>query len=202
MEYNQLKELLSQHESKNPETHLTACIAFATFAPIVKTKYSWMSRTYIFFSDNTAFQPSKGCGPIYGKCLVGSAPYFRLDQFMKEEHGGEYGWVVEDCGIAGYQLIECSDCDIFPPKLFYTYSGAIEYTLTQLAEKGELDVEELKKDYSARQELCEDGMYGAGKDFAWLAAQRADWRWKIQPVCIYGPLTMVFPNLENNPCFM
>lgn len=109
MEYKQLKEMLFQHESKNPNSHLTACVTFASFGPNVKTEYPWSSRTYIISSDNKAFRPGMGGYSIFGKCLDGTDPYLRLDRLMKDEHGGKDGWVVEDCGIAGYVLLESYD---------------------------------------------------------------------------------------------
>ena len=48
---------------------------------------------------------------------------------MKEEHGGKDGWVVEDCGIAGYLLIECSDCNISVPKLLHLLQCAGLYAV-------------------------------------------------------------------------
>ena len=39
MDYTQLKQMLSQHEREHPETHLTACITFASFGPNAKKDY-------------------------------------------------------------------------------------------------------------------------------------------------------------------
>ena len=200
MEYKPLKELLFQHECKHPGTHLTACITFASFGPNAKTDYPWKSRTYIISSDNKAFQSDKGGYSIFGKCLDGTDPYLRLDRLMAEEYGGKDGWVVEDCGIAGYLLIECSDCNISAPKLFYAYHDALECMLSQLAEKSELDADLLKKDYAAQKELFVEGCYGAGRDFAWLAGPDVDWHWKLQPVCIYDPLNIMFLDWEDKSC--
>ena len=189
--------MLSQHEQEHPGTHLIACITFASFGSTAKKDYSWSSRTYIISSDNKAFQPGKGGYSIYGRCLDGTDPYLRLDLLMKEEHGGKDGWVVEDCGIAGYLLIECSDCSISAPKLFYTYNDALDCMLSRLSELGELDAGKLKKDFAAAKEVFEEDCYRAGQGSAWLAAPCADWHWKIQPVCIYGPTNIRFPDQEG-----
>ncbi|MCI9169324.1 MAG: hypothetical protein HFF42_00065 [Lawsonibacter sp.] len=199
MEYKQLKELLFQHECKHPNTHLSAYITFASFGPDNKTEYPWKSRTYLVSSDNKAFQPNKGGYSIFGDCLDGTDQGVRLEQYIKEEHGGNDGWVVEDCGIAGYVLIECYDCGISTPKLFYTYSDALECMLSLMAEVGGLDAGQLKKDFAATKDLFEEGRYGAGHDSAWLSDSSLDWHWKIQPVYIYGPLKLVFPNPEDKP---
>ena len=200
MEYKQLKDFLFQHECKHPDTHLTAYITFASFGPDDKTEYSWNSRTYLVSSDNKAFQPNKGGYSIFGSCLDGSDQGVRLERYMSEEHGGKDGWVVEDCGIVGYTLIECCDYGISTPKLFCTHSDAVEYMLSLMAAAGDLDADQLKKDFAAGKGLFEEGFYGAGQDSAWLSDSSLDWHWKIQPVCIYDPLKLVFPNLEDEPC--
>ena len=192
MNYKVLKKLFSDHESSCPDFHLTAYITFSSFGPEDTKEYPWEARTYIVSSDNKAFQADKGGYSIFGSSLDGAACCVRLEHYMAEEHGGKDGWIVEDCWIVSYLLIECSDCNISIPKLFNARNDAVEYMLTQLAEKGELDVEKLKKDYSATQELFEDGMYGAGKDTAWLATQYEDWHWNIQPTYISSPLNVSF----------
>lgn len=202
MDYKQLKGLLLRHECGEPETHLTACITFASFGPGSKEEYPWNSRTYLISSDNKAFQPGKGGYSIFGSCLDGADRCLRLYGLMAAERGGKDGWIVEDCGIVGYLLIECSDFDISAPKLFYSHDETLKYMLSQLAEMGELDAGLLQKDYAAAKELLEEGCYGAGQDHAWLADPDTDWHWKIQPVCIYDPLKMVFPDLKDKSCLM
>lgn len=200
MDYTQLKQMLSRHEREHPETHLTACITFASFGPNAKKDYPWRSRTYVISSDNKAFQPDKGGYSIYGRCLDGTDPFLRLDVLMKEEHGGKDGWIVEDCGIAGYLLIECSDCNISAPKLFYTYHGALDYMLSRLAETGELDAGQLKARFTATKEVYEEEHYRASQDSAWLTDSSEDWHWKLQSVCIYGPMKIVIPETEDTSC--
>ena len=204
MKYKQLKKILCRHERKHPGTHLTACITFWSFGPPSKKYhplYSWEGRTYLISSGNKAFQPGKGNRSIYGSCLDNiSGPKIRLDTFMTDEYGGKGGWVVEDCGIAGYLLIECNDCNIPTTELFYSYDGALDRMLSRLAEVGERDAEQMKKDFAVTKELFEEDCYRVSRDSAWLADPCMDWRWSIQPVCIYDPLKLVFPNLEGRPC--
>lgn len=193
MEYKLLKQLLSQHESEYPKTHLTACITFASFGPMNKKEYPWESRTYLFSSDNKAFQPNKGGYSIFGNCLDGTDQGVRLEQYIQEEHGGKDGWVVEDCGIVGYQLVECDDCNISTPKLFYTRDEALECMLSRLAETGELDAVQLKTRFALTKNVIREDQYGANQNSAWLIGHCVDWHWKIQPVYIYGPMKMMFP---------
>lgn len=201
MDYKQLKQMFSQHESSYPKIHLTACITFASSDPEDGEKYpwnSWNGRTYAVSSDNDAFQPDKGGYSIYGSSLNrSSGPQTRLDPYISDEYDRKGGLVVEDCCIVGYLLIECSDCNISPPKLFYTRSDALECMLSRLAETGELDAEQIKKDFAAAKELFEEGHYGAKQDSAWMADSSEDWHWKLQPVFIYGPTKIVIPETED-----
>ena len=104
---------------------------------------------------------------------------------------------MEDCCIVGYLLIECSDCSISVPKLFYAYHDALDCMLSRLSELGKLDAGKLKKDFAAAKEVFEEDCYRAGQGSAWLADPCADWHWKIQPVCIYGPTNIRFPDQEG-----
>lgn len=198
MDYKQLKELFYQHERDYPKTHLTGYITFASFGPNNKKEYPWSSRTYIVSSDNKAFQPNKGGYSIFGSCLDGADPYVRLEGYMAEEYGGKDGWVVEDCCIAGYLLIEFSDSNITAPKLFYTRSEAEHDMLSQLAGKGKYDVEQMEKEHSTTGTLFKENEYEVERDHAWLANLREEWNWKIQPVCIYSPLKIVFPEMGRD----
>lgn len=116
---------------------------------------------------------------------------------MAEEHGGKDGWAVEDCCIVGYLLIMCSDSKISSPRLFYTHGEAEHDMLWQLAGKGEYDVEQLEKEYSVTGTLFKENEYEIERDHAWLANLREEWNWKIQPVCIYSPLKMIFAEMEK-----
>lgn len=198
MDYKQLKELFWQHERDYPKTHLTGYITFASFGPDNKAEYPWSSRTYIVSSDNKAFQPNKGGYSIFGSSLDGTDPYVRLEGYMAEEYGGKDGWVVEDCCIAGYLLIECSDCNISAPTLYYTRGEAEHDMFSQLAEKGEYDAAQLEEEYSVTGRLFEEGKYEVEWDHAWLAGSCEDWHWQIQPVCIYSPLSIVFPEMGKD----
>lgn len=194
MEYKQLKEIFCRHEREHPDTHLTAYITFLPLDPPNKIANSWENRTYRISSDNKAFQPNKGGYSIFGSSLNRTiGPQTRLDPYISDEYGGKDGWIVEDCGIVSYLLIECNDCAIPPTELFYSYDGALDRMLSRLAETGELDAEQMKKDFAATKELFEEDCYRVSRDSAWLADPCADWRWSIQPVCIYGPTKIVFP---------
>ncbi len=192
MDYKQLYKLFSQQEREHPETHLTACVTFSSFGPANRKEYSWDGRTYEISSNNKAFQPNKGGYSIFGSCLDGSDQCVRLDRYMREEKGGENGWVVEDCFLVGYLLISGTELSILAPELFYTHDGAVERMLSQLAEMGELDFEKVKAIYDSKDPL-EDDWDGVDPDSAWLAGQCLDRYWNIHRVYIYGPLKIVFP---------
>ena len=198
MEYKQLKEIFCQHEREHPDTHLTAYITFLPLDTPNKMANSWENRTYHISSDNAAFQPNKGGYSIFGSSLNRTiGPQTRLDPYISDEYDRKGGLVVEDCCIVGYLLIECSDCNISAPKLFYTRSDALDCMLSRLSDLGELDAGKLKKDFAATKEVFEEDCYRAGQGSAWLADPCADWHWKIQPVCIYGPTNIRFPDQEG-----
>ena len=198
MEYKQLKEIFCQHEREHPDTHLTAYITFLPLDTPNKMANSWENRTYHISSDNKAFQPNKGGYSIFGSSLNRTiGPQTRLDPYISDEYDGKDGWVVEDCGIVSYLLIECSDCTIPTTELFYSYDGALDRMLSRLAETGELDAEQIKKDFAATKELFKEDCYRVSRDSAWMADSCVDWHWNIQPVCIYGPTKIVFPEQED-----
>ena len=201
MTYQELKALLRKHEESDPDTHLTAYITFSSFGPENTKEYPWEARTYVVSSNNKAFQPDKGGYSIFGKCLDGTDSCFRLGGVMKEEHSGKDGWIVEDCGIVGYLLIECSNYNVPLPKLFYSYSDALDCMLSRSAEKSGDNVEQVKKRYAATKKLFE-GTYGCGWGTSCSEGPNVDWLWKIQPICIYGPMKVVFIEPENGSHFV
>ena len=198
MEYKQLEEIFCRHEREHPGTHLTAYITFLPLDPPNEVANSWKYRTYRISSDNEAFQPNTGGYSIYGSSLsriIG--PLTCLNRYISDEYYRKGGSDVEDCCIVCYLLIECSDCSISAPKLFYAYNDALECMLSRLAEIGGLDAEQIKNDLYTTEEVFEEDCYRVGWDSAWLTDPSVDWHWQIQPVCIYGPTKIVFPEQED-----
>ena len=114
---------------------------------------------------------------------------------MKEEHGGEDGWVVEDCCIIGYLLIKLSDGRICMPELFFTHQETYERMLSHLARAAEVDLAQVKEEASCYAGAFESETYQVCQNSAWLLDQDAlDGMWQIQAVRIYSPLSMVFAN--------
>ena len=117
MDYKQLEQLFSQHEREHPETHLTACITFASLDPEDGEEYpwnSWNARTYAVSSDNDAFQPDEDGYSIYGSSLIRTiGPQTYLTPYISDGYDRKGGLVVEDCCIVVYLLIECSDLQYF-----------------------------------------------------------------------------------------
>lgn len=192
MNYKELKKLFSDHESSFPKSHLTGYITFSSFGPAETQDFPWEGRTYSVSSDNKAFQSKMGGYSIFGSSLDGTDPCVRLERFMAEERGGKDGWIVEDCCIVGYLLIECSDLSISAPRLFYTIGDAQAHMLSRLAEIGELDCEQLKELFSDTKDLFEDGQYGTHNKSAWFAGHDEDWHWEIKTTRIYNPIRIEF----------
>ena len=186
MEYKQLKELFSRHERGYPKTHFTAYITFSSFGPNNSNTYSWKERTYVISSENKAFEPNKGGYSIFGSCLDGSDHCLRLDQYIKEEFGGENGWVVEDCCIVGYLLPDCDVFDFAPPRLFFFHEEALDYVLLQVAEAAGMNYERLRTDKAAQERLLWEA-HSASEDDSILSIEGADADrlWGIHPVRLY-----------------
>lgn len=188
MNYKEMKKLFSDHESSHPKSHLTGYITFSSFGPNETRNFPWEGRTYSVSSGNKAFQPKMGGYSIFGSSLDGTDQGVRLEGYMAEERGGKDGWVVEDCCIVGYLLIECSDLSISAPRLFYSLSDAQAHMLSRLAEIGEFKCGQLERSFSNAKDLFEDGQYGTHDKSAWFAGQDEDWHWEIKTAHIYSPL--------------
>lgn len=91
LSYGKLRELFRKAERGG--IHVSGYITFC--ADSFSTAYSERSRTYAVSSDNKAFQPNMGGYSIYARCLDGTDPCVRLEQYMAAEYGGEQGWSVE-----------------------------------------------------------------------------------------------------------
>ena len=184
MNYSELKALFCKHEADDPDTHLTVCITFSSFGPENTKEYSWESRTYVVSSDNKAFQPNKGGYSIFGSCLDGTDRCVRLEAYMAEERGGKNGWVVEECCIVGYMLMEHSDCGIETPRIVFTMEMAQQEMLSRIAEFLGIDPDPLRKEY--RRSNCEitgDCFY-AKKDNAHASTIKCSDSWQIRPLYI------------------
>lgn len=188
MKYQELKKLFCTHESSNPKNHLTAYLTFSSFGPEHDKAYPWESRTYVISSDNKAFQAGMGGYSIFGCCLDGTDRCLCLDGLMVDEHGGKDGWVIEDCCILADVLMEHSDSHISPPVVLYSLAEAQNHMLCQLAEKGGLNLDRLKKCYSEKKWVHKNGCYGASENASWLTIQKECWRWEIKPAYIYSAL--------------
>lgn len=192
MDYQKLKELFCKHESSCPKTHLTAYITFASFGPENKKNYPWESRTYVISSDNKAFQPNMGGYSIFGSCLDGTDRCIRLENYMADEHGGEDGWIVEDCCIIGYLLVEASETSISTPKMFYSIDAARDEMLSRVAAEIKIDPETLKVDYAKAECRIDSDDFMVEKFNAWAGLSDEDELWEIKLAYIYDVLRIEF----------
>lgn len=205
MEYKELHKIFCEHERSMPEGHLTAYITFSSDSFGADTNYSEWERTYIVSSNNKAFQPGKGGYSIFGSCLDGkSDPCLRLDRYMAEEHGGENGWIVEDCCLVGWMVSTFQAWRDYPEELkeqqlYYSHTGALDAMMQKLCEKGGLDMNAMKFKYSIQQGRIRDDDY-------WLDGRHAilyndtpnKWSWDIRIVRIYGLLKIVFGDIKGD----
>lgn len=194
MKYKELKKLFSDHESSHPDFHLTGYITFSSFGLAEKRDFPWDGRTYSISSDNKAFQGDKGGYSIFGSCLDGTDCCVRLEHYMAEEHGGKDGWVVEDCCVVGYLLMEHAVGTIATPKMFYAVDAAQKAMLACVADFVEADLTSLMMEYNRnRCRAVADG-YHAEKFNAYASTSKESGSWKIKPVYIRSLLEITVGN--------
>lgn len=197
MKYKELKKLFFDHESSHPDFHLTAYITFSSFGPSEKRDFPWEGRTYSISSDNKVFQGDKGGYSIFGSSLDGTDCCVRLEHYMAEEHGGKDGWVVEDCCVVGYLLIESADMSISTPQMFYSVGEARNKMLSLMADYAEIDTELLKADYARSNSRIVTDNYSAEKFNAWAGIGAEGKLWEIKPVYIHSILDIRIGNEQR-----
>ena len=95
LSYNELRNRFREAETSGK--HMVGYVTFTEDS--FDRPYSEKSRTYVFGSDNKAFQPDMGGYSIFASALDGSDPCVRLDGLMAAEHGGKDGWKIERCYV-------------------------------------------------------------------------------------------------------
>lgn len=132
MRYVDLKKLMRKANAEKKER-----IGFVTFTEdsFDFKLYSVESRTYLFSSNNNAFN-AKACGySIFGDSFDKKDCGVRLDAYMKDE-GQKNGWKIESCGIVKYHLIgsrACSSDDFLVHHIYDSYSQAREALFTEIS---------------------------------------------------------------------
>ena len=101
MDYVALRNLLRSVEGAGMG-HVEAYVVFTEDS--FDRPYSEKSRTYVFSSDNKAFQSGMGGYSIYGACLDGTDQGIRLEAYMAAEKGGKAGWKIERCYMSQAEL--------------------------------------------------------------------------------------------------
>lgn len=101
MSYGELTRLFRNVEQSG-KGHVEAYIVFTEDS--FTKPYSEESRTYVFSSDNKAFQAGMGGYSIFGSCLDGTDPCVRLEAYMAAEKGGKAGWKIERCYMSQAEL--------------------------------------------------------------------------------------------------
>lgn len=194
MNYKELKKLFSDHESSFPKNHLTGYITFSSFGPDETRGFPWEGRTYSVSSDNKAFRPNMGGYSIFGSSLDGTDQGVRLEGYMAEERGGKDGWVVEDCCIVGYMLIEGGDYGVGTPRIFYAIDEAQQEMLSCMARFVNADLSSLAKEY--RKNNCEahGNCCHAERFYAYASTIKDSGNWKIMPVYIRSLLDISIGN--------
>lgn len=134
-----INELVTEFCRANEEGRTVE--GYITFAPeSYKQPYPLQARTYLVSSDNKRFKQGLSGNSIFGSALDGSDNGVRLDLYMQDT-GNTDGWVVEDCGLVSYLLMETCDrtpivLDIYPN---YTEAHEAMRNAIDIALDGEFD---------------------------------------------------------------
>ena len=95
MSYSELTALFRQSEREGK--HITGYIKIAVKGNLAQ--YSEDALTYEVSSNNKAFIDGMGGYSIYASSVDGSDFCVRLENYLKDERGGEHGWEIERCFI-------------------------------------------------------------------------------------------------------
>lgn len=107
---------------------------YITFKPSsFNHPYPLQARTYMVSSDNKWFKRGMAGNSIFGSSLDGSDTGVRLDLYMRDT-GNKDGWVVEDCGLLSYQLLETCMRELVVVGYYPTQREAHQAMLAQMAE--------------------------------------------------------------------
>lgn len=132
-------ELVTEFCRANEEGR--AMEGYIVFAPqSFELPYPLQSRTYLVSSDNKRFKKGMSGNSIFGLALDGSDNGVRLDLYMQDT-GNADGWVVEDCGLVSYQLLETCDREVLVLGTYSNYTEAHQAMLDAInvALDGEAD---------------------------------------------------------------
>lgn len=142
MEYAILKELFKAANAKGEK--LEGFILFS--AESFSKPYTEKQRCYFVNSDNKAFMPNASGYSIFGTSADGKDVGVRLENYMKDERGGTNGWVVEDCGLVKYALLECFERDIKVVGAYNSKRAAHDEMACRMADIFDYDTEYLMEE--------------------------------------------------------
>ena len=134
-----INELMTEFCRANEEGRTVE--GYITFAPeSYKQPYPLQARTYLVSSDNKRFKKGMSGNSIFGSALDESDNGVRLDLYMQDT-GNTDGWVVEDCGLVSYQLLETCDREVLVLGTYSNYAEAHQAMLDAInvALDGEAD---------------------------------------------------------------
>ena len=165
-------------------------VADESFSP---NSYSWESRTYLVSSNCKAYQAGKAGYSIFGTSVDGSDVGVRLDLYLKNEHGGEKGWTIEDCGIVQYQLIRVEERDVTVCGFYATEGEAHNAMVADFADAVGCTVESLDDFFEENEGEILDTSAWAND----AGPEDGNVDWVIQPVFMNGTTAFVKSQKEE-----
>lgn len=184
MKYKELEQIFIEHEAADPKYHLDGYITFSSLGSFEAPGYTQLDRTYIVSSDNKAYKPNRLGYSIFGSCLNGHDSHVRLEQYMNRPNG----WVPGECCLLFYQLQAVNERNLLMPKVYPTLRQAAEAMLRALCERGDLEYDEVVRQYNGQFRNIEDENFAVDCNSAWLNdGPTGNWDWQIQPIEVFSP---------------
>lgn len=157
-----INELMTEFCRANEEGRTVE--GYITFAPeSYKQPYPLQARTYLVSSDNKRFKKGMSGNSIFGSALDGSDNGVRLDLYMQNT-GNADGWVVEDCGLVSYQLLETCDRKVLVLGTYSNYTEAHQAMLDAINVALDGEADEYEADGDAEINKCSGWANEAGKN--------------------------------------
>ena len=157
-----INELMTEFCRANEEGRTVE--GYITFAPeSFEQPYPLQARTYLVSSDNKRFKHGMSGNSIFGSALDGSDNGVRLDLYMQDT-GNANGWVVENCGLLSYQLLETCERSLVVLGTYPNYTKAHQAMMDAINVALDGEADEYEADGDAEINKCNGWANEAGKN--------------------------------------
>lgn len=178
MEYKTLRKILCNAAASGKIVE--AFVTFTAASLGFDEKEAELTRTFIFTSQEKAFNPDADDYSIFGDSLDCSSKSIRLESHMKDEKGGPDGWDIQNCGIVKYMLTSVYDRNMCVMGYYDTEEEASHAMWKDMAETVGCKPDELAAYIDAHGNDC-----SFDTSSAWLNKD-GDSDWNVIPIFMDG----------------